>query len=65
MKVKIKHFNGKLPHYLTLNKVYKVTPSVVGFEDLYDLRDDVGDTLNIDLEDCAHLNGGSWEVVNG
>ena len=63
MKVKIKHFNGELPHYLTLNKVYKVTPSV-GFEDLYDLRDDVGDTLNIGLEDCAHLNYGSWEIVN-
>ena len=63
MKVKIKECFGDLPNYLTLGKVYKVTPSV-GFEDLYDLRDDVGDTLNIDLEDCVHLNNGSWEVVS-
>lgn len=63
MKVKIKEYFGELPNYLTLEKIYDVTPSV-GFEDLYNLRDDVGDTLNIDLEDCIHLNNGSWEIVN-
>lgn len=60
MKIRIK--NGSPPSYLTAGKAYEVDPSA-GFDGLYDLVDDTGDTLNIDIEDCAHLNGGSWEVV--
>lgn len=63
MKVKIKECFGELREYLTLNKVYEISLQR-GFEDLYNLEDDHGDTLNIVIEDCAHLNGGSWEVVN-
>lgn len=61
MKIRIKSHNGELPDYLTVGKVYDVNPSE-GFDGLYDLIDDHGDTINIDLDDCIH-SGGSWEVV--
>lgn len=63
MKVKIKHFNGELPKYLTLDKVYEVSLTE-GFKDLYDLKDDDEYTFSIRIEGCARLNGGSWEVVD-
>lgn len=63
MKVKIKEYFGELPDYLMLGKVYEVSLSE-GFESLYDLEDDDGDTLNILLEGCSFLNEGSWEIVN-
>lgn len=63
MKIRIKTYNGDLPSYLTVGKVYEVSPSE-GFDGLYDLIDDTSDTLNIDIDDCIHLNGGSWEIVN-
>ena len=63
MKIKIKNFNGELPDYLTVGEVYEVSPSY-GFDGLYDLVDDTKDTLNIDIDDCVHLNGGSWEIIN-
>ena len=60
MKVKIKSFNGELPHYLTLGKEY----------DLYEdgslpphLICDEGKKVYIIINECFHLNGGSWEIV--
>ena len=61
MKVKIKSFNGELPDYLTLGKVYE-------FEKWDDdgfggIQDDIGLGLMINTEVCDFLNGGSWEVL--
>ena len=62
MKVKIKHFNGKLPEYLTLGKIYKVE-EVLDVH-LFLVGDDNGEGLVVFTEDCGFLNGGSWEVIN-
>ena len=62
MKVKIKHFNGEIPHYLTLDKLYKVE-EVLDVH-LFSVDDDNGDTMIIFTEECGFLNGGSWEVVS-
>lgn len=57
MKVRIKHFNGELPSYLTLDKVYD-------FDTEYcEIETDDGFNLLIILDDCEHLNGGSWEII--
>ena len=62
MKIKIKSFNGDLPDYLTLGKVYEFD----SWSDYNDgsIQDDLGMGLYIFLDCCAFLNGGSWEVVN-
>lgn len=62
MKVKIKTYNGKLPSYLTVGKVYCVTH----IESLTTVRvkDDLNNSIVVRLDSCAFLNGGSWEVVN-
>ena len=62
MKVKIKSFNGELPDYLTLGKVYEFD----SWSDDNDgsIQDDLGMGLYIFLDCCDFLNGGSWEVVN-
>ena len=62
MKVKIKSFNGVLEDFLTLNKSYLVQ-EVLDIC-LLSVKDDDGDKLIIYTEDCAFLNGGSWEVVD-
>lgn len=60
MKVKIKSFNGVLPEYLTVGKEYEV---VDGKYPYFDIIDDCNENVYIDVNDCDHLNGGSWEVV--
>lgn len=60
MKVKIKSFNGELPSYLTVGKIYEV---VMGGFPYVDIVDDEGDCINVNIERSGHLNGGSWEVV--
>lgn len=60
MKVKIKTFNGELPSYLTLGKVYDAVKDK--YHNGYDIIDDDNDENNksfILLNYCAHLNGGS------
>lgn len=59
MKVKIKSFNGDLPSYLTVGREYVC---FVNFGDISFL-DDIGVQTYIDIDNCRHLNGGSWEVV--
>lgn len=63
MKVKIKHFNGKLHDYLTEGKEYHLIRYKVVY-DTYDIIDDVGNELSIRINDCALLNFGSWEIIS-
>lgn len=60
MKIKIKNYYGELPEYLTLGKAYQ-------FKKLKDycglITVDNGDEYFTYLNGSAHLNGGSWEVV--
>ena len=61
MKVRIK--SGECPNYLTADRVYKVSDS--GIEDyLFFIKCDKSETRLIYLEDCDHLKGGSWEIVD-
>lgn len=62
MKVKIKTYNGSLADYLSLDKFYDVV--YIWCEDLVSIINDDGEYSTIRLPDCAHLNGGSWEIVN-
>lgn len=61
MKIKIKSFNGALPDYLTIGKVYKI------IDDMHEvavIQDDNSREQLIMFFDCPHLSGGSWEIVN-
>lgn len=61
MKVKIKSFNGELPSYLTVGKVYGVADS---FDDrVLVIQSDINSIIHIGFDYCRHLNGGSWEIV--
>ena len=61
MKIKIKSFNGDLPDYLTVGKVYEViTPVLNGVRIICD----DGMYLSTTINDSPTLNGGSWEVVS-
>ena len=62
MKIKIKNFNGELPSYLTVGKVYRVGGRRGNNELL--LRDDNNQKIYVRITDNIHLNGGSWEVVD-
>ena len=65
MKVKIKSFNGNLPNYLTLGKLYEVIGNNFDLASgLYYILDDYNDSCLIYLEDCSYLNGGEWEIVD-
>ena len=61
MKVKIKSFNVELPEYLTLEKEYDFTISDSGKGGL--LINDFADESYINLGCSAHLNDGSWVIV--
>ena len=60
MKVKIKSFNGELPDYFMIDKVYEATHRS---EHTFFLDDDEGYRLLCLYNNCPNLNGGSWEVV--
>lgn len=60
MKVKIKSFNGELPYYLTLHKEYELDVNIIGNGWIID---DSGIECYIRMDDCSHLNDGSWEIV--
>lgn len=61
MKVRIKNFNGELPEYLTEGKEYDFTMDCNGNGGL--INNDFGSFSYIKVIESAHLNGGSWEVV--
>ena len=63
MKIKIKSFNGDLPDYLTVAKVYKVIKPETN-EDVGTIISDDGYEITLIMEGTSHLNGGSWEVVD-
>ena len=62
MKVKIKTYNGSLADYLSLDKVYDV--AIIYDDTLMTIVNDEGGCSTILIPECAHLNGGSWEIVN-
>lgn len=64
MKIKIKNFNGELPSYLTVDGVYRVMQDCE-LSQKY-IYDDTGSGTRVYflMNDCPHLNGGSWEVVD-
>jgi hypothetical protein len=61
MKIKIKTYNGELPSYLTVGKVYEVE---IRWFNRKCIMDDTGYSLSFNIENCNHLNGGSWEIIN-
>ena len=61
MKIKIKTYNGELPSYLTVGRVYEVNQRS---DYTFILEDDTGYSLSFNIENCNHLNGGSWEIIN-
>ena len=60
MKVRIKSFNGELPSYLTVGKLYDATGDGISCE----IIDDDGDVINVYILCSSHLNDGSWEIVD-
>lgn len=60
MQIKIKNFNGVLPNYLTLNKVYTVYDLYAGQGRICS---DDNRFLKVSLEKSIVLNGGSWEII--
>lgn len=61
MKVRIKSFNGELPDYLTVGKEYELDENARGNGWI---TNDIGFNSYIRMNDCCHLNGGSWEIVD-
>lgn len=61
MKVKIKSFNGELPSYLTADKVYEIEG--IDHEGIYFICTGQLEYTWVTLNNCPHLNGGSWEIV--
>ena len=61
MKVKIKSFNGELPEYFTIDKVYEAKHRS---ELTFLVEDDEGCLWTCLFDNCPNLNGGSWEIVN-
>lgn len=59
MKVKIKTYNGELP-YLTPEKEYEVIESK---SDYFVIEADRHGNAFCRMNNCPHLNGGSWEIV--
>ena len=63
MKIKIKTYNGELPSYLTVGKVYEAEDADLKDNYLF-IYDDIDYTRAITLNECWHLNGGSWEMCD-
>lgn len=60
MKIKIKSFNGELPDYFTIDKVYEAKHRS---EFTFLVEDDEGCLWMCLYDNCPNLNGGSWEEV--
>ena len=63
MKVKIKNFNGELPEYLTQGKEYMVA-GISGTGRMFWAFSDDKQLDCFLFNECEHLNGGSWELVD-
>lgn len=64
MKVKIKSFNGELPSYLSKDNGYEIE-HMDSHGRYFIYISDSDEYVRIDdMENCPHLNGGSWEVVD-
>ena len=64
MKIRIKTYNGELPSYLTVGKVYEIE-HIDGNGGRFIISDlDGDDYIVVSMIDCKHLNDGAWEVVN-
>lgn len=64
MKIKIKSFNGELPSYLTVGKVYEVVKPIDKYG-IAQINTDDGYLCDVQLLHASdRLNGGSWEVVD-
>ena len=63
MKVRIKTYNKDLPSYLTVGKEYDLwqTSDCWACGILADNGHNI--VLSNNLNQCFHLNGGSWEIV--
>lgn len=61
MKIKIKTYNGELPSYLTVGRVYEVNQRS---DYTFILEDDEGCLWMCLFNNCPNLNGGSWEIIN-
>ena len=60
MKVKIKSFNGELPDYFKVDKVYDANQRS---EFTFFIDDDEGCIWMCIFNNCPNLNGGSLEIV--
>ena len=60
MKIRIKTCNGELPSYLTVGEEYIVVDVV----DCFNRTLLINNGIEIHINNCEHLNGGSWEIVN-
>ena len=58
MKIRIKTYNGELPSYLTMGKEY----TVINVTDCFNRTLLINSGIEIHINNCEHLNGGSWEV---
>ena len=64
MKIKIKNFNGELPDYLTVGRVYNVFSDKIHGIIFSEIFADNGKFISVNIDNCDRLNGGSWEIVN-
>ena len=63
MKIRIKTYNGELPSYLTVGKVYEVTTPMNKYGIAQILSDD-GYPIDVQIIFSSdRLNGGSWEAI--
>ena len=63
VKIKIKSFNGELPYYLSVDDEYEIEH--IDKEGRYFIFNcEFDDYICIsNLNECIHLNGGSWVIV--
>ena len=62
MKIKIKSFNGDLPSYLSSEQSYEIEH--IDHEGRHFICTEQVEYVCVTLDNCKHLNGGSWEVVD-
>ena len=63
MKIRIKTYNGELPSYLTVGRVYEVIHNYDGDKKFPCIICDHEFELVLLMNKCGHLGGGSWEMV--
>ena len=62
MIAKIKYVIGELSEPLTIGKEYTVLEELPC--ECFSIKDDNGDSMIINMNNCGFLNGGSWEIIN-